>query len=341
MGAAGDDTYVVDDVGDLVIESASEGNDLVQSSISYTLTSNVENLTLTGTAAINATGNNLNNILTGNSGSNILNGGEGADSMTGAGGNDTYIVDNIGDVITEGSSGGTDAVQSSVTYTLASNVENITLTGTSAINATGNTLANILTGNEAANTLDGGTGADTMVGGNGDDIYVVDNVGDVVTENTNEGIDLVQSKITFTMGNNFENLTLTGTSAINGTGNTLDNVLIGNSAVNILTGGEGNDTLNGGAGADGLNGGLGNDLYIVDNVSDQVIEAANEGTDTINSSVTYTLASNVENLTLTGTGNINGIGNGLDNILIGTTGANTLTAMMAMTDWMVVPGMIR
>ncbi len=84
--------------------------------------------------------------------------------------------------------------------------------------------------------MDGGVGNDTMIGGTGNDTYYVDNTGDVVTENASEGTDTVNSSITYTLGNNVENLTLTGTSAISGTGNTLDNYLIGNSAVNTLTG---------------------------------------------------------------------------------------------------------
>jgi Ca2+-binding RTX toxin-like protein len=188
---------------------------------------------------------------------------------------------------------------------------------------TGNSGVNTLTGGAGNDSLNGGAGADTMVGGLGNDIYTVDNVGDVVTENANEGTDTVQSSISYTLGANVENLTLTGTTAINGTGNILDNVLTGNSGVNTLTGGAGNDSLNGGAGADTMVGGLGNDIYTVDNVGDVVTENASEGTDTVQSSITYTLGANVENLTLTGASAINGTGNILDNMLTGN-GANNL-----------------
>ncbi len=334
LGGAGDDTYVVDSTSDIVTEAANEGTDLVQSSVTYTLSSNVENLTLTGTTAINGTGNALNNVLTGNSavntltggaGNDTLNGGAGNDTMVGGTGDDTYYVDSTSDVVTENASEGTDTVNSSVTLTLGNNVENLVLTGTSAINGTGNTLNNTITGNSAANTLSGGTGADTLIGGAGNDTYVVDNAADVVTEILNEGIDLVQSGVTYTLAANVENLTLTGTSAINGTGNALDNVLTGNSAANTLTGGGGNDTLSGGTGADTLIGGAGNDTYVVDNTADVVTELAGEGTDLVQSSVTYTLAANAENLTLTGTSAINATGNALDNVLTGNSANNTLT----------------
>ena len=170
IGGTGNDTYVVDAAGDVVTELAGQGTDTVQSSISYTLGANVENLTLTGAAAINATGNTLDNVLTGNTGNNVLSGGAGNDTMIGGAGNDTmiggtgndtYVVDAAGDVVTELAGQGTDTVQSSVSYTLGANVENLTLTGAAAINATGNALDNVVTGNAGDNILNGGVGNDT------------------------------------------------------------------------------------------------------------------------------------------------------------------------------------
>ncbi|HYP69051.1 MAG TPA: calcium-binding protein, partial [Thiobacillaceae bacterium] len=271
-GGTGDDTYVVDASGEAVAERSGEGTDIVLSSATYTLASNVENLTLTGAAAINGVGNALNNVLTGNAAANLLDGGAGADKLIGGVGGDTYVVDNALDVITENANEGIDLIQTSVAITLADNVENLLLTGNKAVNGTGNSLDNVLTGNSAVNTLTGGTGndrldgkagADKMLGGAGDDTYVVDVATDVVTEYANEGIDTVETGITYTLGANLENLLLTGTAAINGTGNTVDNVLKGNGAVNSLSGAAGNDTLDGGAGADTLNGGAGNDTYIM------------------------------------------------------------------------------
>ncbi|MFK7143583.1 calcium-binding protein, partial [Acinetobacter baumannii] len=248
-------------------------------------------------------------------------------------GNDVYVVDSTTDTITENTNEGIDTVRSSVTYTLGNNLENLTLTGTTAINATGNALNNTLIGNSAVNTLtggagddylDGGAGNDKLLGGLGNDVYVVDSTTDTITENTNEGIDTVRSSVTYTLGNNLENLTLTGTTAINATGNALNNTLIGNSAVNTLTGGAGDDYLDGGAGNDKLLGGLGNDVYVVDSTTDTITENTNEGIDTVRSSVTYTLGNNLENLTLTGTTAINATGNALNNTLIGNNEVNIL-----------------
>ncbi|OBQ26186.1 MAG: Ig family protein, partial [Anabaena sp. MDT14b] len=155
------------------------------------------------------------------------------------------------------------------------------LTETTAINGTGNALNNSITGNAADNvltgglgndTLDGGAGADTMIGGLGNDSYYVDSTVDIITENLNEGTDRVFSIIDYTLGDNLENLTLTETTAINGTGNALNNSITGNAADNVLTGGLGNDTLDGGAGADTMIGGLGNDSYYVDSTVDIITE---------------------------------------------------------------------
>lgn len=333
IGGAGDDTYITDTTTDVITEAASAGTDTVQSAVTHTLGINLENLILTGSVAINGTGNTAANMITGNGANNILDGSSGVDTLVGGSGNDTYIVDNIADLVTEAASAGTDTVQSAVTYTLAVNVENLTLTGAAAINGTGNTLANVMIGNTGNNnlnggdgndTLNGGAGIDSLIGGVGDDTYIIDTTTDVITEAASAGTDLVQSAVTYTLGANLENLMLSGAAAINGTGNTLANLMTGNAANNSLSGGDGNDTLNGGAGNDTLIGGAGNDTYVIDSANDVITEAASAGTDTAQSDVTYTLGSNVENLILTGDSAISGIGNTLANVITGNAAKNTL-----------------
>ncbi|MBE9234421.1 calcium-binding protein [Cuspidothrix issatschenkoi LEGE 03284] len=285
IGGTGDDTYIVDSTTDTITENASAGTDTIQSSVTYTIAAlaNVENLTLTGTAAINGTGNTGNNVITGNSANNTLNGDAGTDTLNGGAGTDTliggtgddiYIVDSTTDTITENASAGTDTIQSSVIYTIAAlaNVENLTLTGTAAINGTGNTGNNVITGNSGNNTLDGGAGTDTLIGGLGNDIYIVDSTTDTITENAGQGTDTIQSSVTYTIATlaNVENLTLTGTAAINGTGNTGNNVITGNSGNNTLDGGAGNDILTGGLGKDTLTGGLGVDRFDYRTLADSV-----------------------------------------------------------------------
>lgn len=314
-GSGGNDTYVVDNVGDATIELASEGTDAVESSISWTLATEVEKLTLTGTASNAGTGNASANTLIGNAGSNRLDGGLGADSMTGGAGNDTYVVDNTGDMVTEAASGGTDMVESSVTWTLAAESENLTLTGTGNINGTGNSVINSLVGNVGANRLDGGAGADVLTGGAGDDTYVVDNVADTTIEVAAAGTDAVEASLSWTLASELEKLTLTGSAAINATGNVLANTLIGNAGIN---------RLDGAAGADAMTGGAGNDTYVVDDVGDTTIEASAGGTDAVESSISWSLSTEVEKLTLTGATDIAGTGNNLANTLIGNTGGNVL-----------------
>ncbi len=268
-------------------------------------------------------GDTLTNLFIGTDAKNVLNGGAtndalsglgGADTLNGGAGNDLYFVDHVGELVNETAGAGTDTVLASIDYTLTANVERLALLA-GAATATGNDLANVLTGNGANNTLNGGLGADTLIGGAGDDTYMVDDAGDLVIENIGEGADTVAAAITYTLVDNVERLSLIGTSAIKGTGNTLANTLIGNNA---------NNTLNGRGGADTLSGGAGNDVYVVDNTGDTVIEAISEGTDTVKSAKTYSLGDNIERLTLTGAAAISGTGNDLANLLTGNDGANTL-----------------
>lgn len=225
-GGAGDDTYIVDSTTDSVTESAGQGADVVISSVTLTLSGNVENLVLGGTAAINGTGNTLDNVITGNSANNVLNGGNGNDVLNGGAGNDT------------------------------------------------------LSGGAGNDWLDGGTGNDTLTGGAGDDIYVIDSLGDKITEGSNQGTDLIYASISYVLGANAENLTLTGTAAINATGNTLNNVIVGNVAANVIDCGSGNDVVNAGAGADTIYGGDGNDSMFGEDGDDTIYGGA--GIDNLN-----------------------------------------------------------
>lgn len=276
----GRDTYVVDNTGDAVTETTNAGWDTVQSQITYTLGANLESLTLTGTANINGTGNAVGNTINGNGGDNLLSGGAGTDTLNGGAGADTL-------------SGGAD--------------------DDSLYGGAGN---DTLDGGTGADYLQGDAGVDVMAGGAGDDYYVVDDSGDTVTENLNEGNDRVYSSATYALGANIEWLVLSGTDNINGTGNALNNLINGNSGNNTLDGGAGNDIINGWAGADTLMGGAGNDTYTVDNIGDVIIENLNAGEDFVSSTVSYTLSDNVENLSLSGQGNI-GTGNAQNNSING------------------------
>jgi Ca2+-binding RTX toxin-like protein len=314
-GGSGSDTYVVDSASDVIVETSSAGTDVVQSSVSWVLGNYLENLILTGSDHINATGNTAVNGITGNSGNNILDGGSGADTMTGGAGDDIYMVDSSSDVVTENANEGIDLVQSSATFVLSANVENLTLVGTSSANGTGNAANNVLIGNSVSNVLTGMAGDDVMVGGSGNDTYVVDSAGDSVVEAVGEGIDTVQSTVSWTLAAQLESLTLLGTANIDAYGNELANVITGNSGSNVIDGGAGNDSMAGGAG---------DDTYYVDATGDSISESAGQGFDTIVSSVTHTLGSNIELLLLAGNATITGSGNGLNNLLRGNAAGNTL-----------------
>ena len=323
-GGFGDDTHQVDSAADVVVEGVGEGSaDKVLASVSYALTAAMDveflaTVSAAATTAINLTGNALANTLTGNAGANILDGGVGADQMTGGAGDDVFIVDNAGDKAFESNVAGVDTVKSSITYSLAGQfIEKLILTGADAINGTGNSLANIITGNGAANLLNGGEGADTMAGGAGDDTFLVDNVGDKAIEANVAGIDTVKSSVSYSLGGQFvENLVLTGSGIIDGTGNSLANSLTGNSAANQLNGQEGADTMAGGGG---------NDIYFVDNAGDKILESNGAGTDTVRSSVSFSLAGQfIEKLALTGSSAVNGTGNSLANLLTGNSAGNVL-----------------
>ncbi|MDQ6434370.1 cadherin domain-containing protein [Mesorhizobium sp. LHD-90] len=322
-GGAGNDTYTLtadDPAEDTVVELSGEGTDTVETDQSYTLTAFVENLFLTGSASIDGTGNELSNTITGNTGSNVLDGGAAADTMRGGQGDDVYYVESIGDAVTESSNSGSDEVRTTLTsYLLVGNVERLTYTGVANFTGTGNSLANTITGGNGGDTLDGLGGADILIGIGGDDTYVVNNVGDQVVEAADEGFDTVRSSVTYTLGSDVDQLILTGSGGLGGTGNELNNSLIGNTGAN---------TLDGGLGLDILTGGSGNDTYIVTDVGDTIVEAAGAGTgtDTVRTSlVSYLLDTNVENLIFTGGANFAGTGNALANIITGGDGNDTLT----------------
>jgi Ca2+-binding RTX toxin-like protein len=313
VGGAGNDVYFVDNGSDGVIENANEGIDTVFSTVDLRLAANVENLVLQG-SALQGGGNSLNNVLQGTAGNNILDGDAGADVMVGGAGNDVYFVDNGSDGVIENANEGIDTVFTTVDLRLAANVENLVLQG-SALQGGGNSLNNALQGNAGNNILDGGAGADVMFGGAGNDVYFADNAGDLAIENANEGTDTVFSTAHFRLSANVENLVLQGTADLQAGGNSLNNTLQGNA---------GNNILDGDAGADLMFGGAGNDVYFVDNAGDLVFENANEGTDAVFSTVSYTLTANVETLVLQGGGNLSGTGNALANSIAGNSGDNVL-----------------
>ena len=362
--------------------SASNPYVTVSEGLNAKLAAMAKTLTLVGNA-VNASGNDGNNMLVGNDfnnnldggagddllkgggGADVLAGGTGKDTMLGGTGNDTFWVDNVGDVVKDdwSATGGIDTIELVGplirSYTLGGNIENAAVHGANGFLLTGNALANslsggggndrvdglygndTLSGGDGNDVLNGGNGNDTLHGGNGDDtlnggagndtldggsgsnrlageqgsdIYIVSSSTDRPIELANEGYDVVYASVNFVLGENFEDLILTG-SAANAIGNNAVNHIVGNGNANFI---------DGRGGADAMSGGAGDDIYVVDNVGDIIGERGGEGIDRVRSSVSYTLGANVENLYLTGTGATSGTGNDSANYMTGNDSANTL-----------------
>ena len=318
VGGTGNDKYYVETSDDRVIEYENEGDDTIIASSSYELPDNVENLYLYADAgAINGRGNDLNNKIVGNDYDNIIDGKGGTNKLYGGKGDDTYIINasNANDTIYEYSDGGVDTVKSSVTYRITNKyVENLILTGNDNIDGRGNNQANYIEGNSASNVLRGAGGNDTLYGGGGvdslyggadDDTYIVDNNTTLVKELADEGIDTVLASVDYTLTNHVENLTLTGTENLSGTGNTMDNIIIGNSGDNIIEGKKGNDTLQGGEGSDTyvFNRGDGEDTIIESGSTYKFTDAISFGTGINVEDVKFTKSGNDLIVSIIGTDN--------------------------------------
>jgi Ca2+-binding RTX toxin-like protein len=319
VGGRGNDTYVVEP-GDSIVELAGQGWDLVMASGSLTLGDALEGLTLTGSDALNGVGNALGNRLTGNAGANVLDGKAGADTMIGGLGDDIFVVDNVSDSCVDSAGGGTDLIRCAASHhRMGSYIESLVLTGTSGQSVVGNALGNRITSGSGSDTLDGGGGLDTLVGGAGDDLFIVGGGAAVALEAAGGGTDEVWVMgASYVLGANIENIRV-GPNAPTGAS------ITGNALANHLTGSSDLDTLNGAAGADTMDGGGNDDLYVVDHSGDVVIEGASGGYDTVQASVSLSLAAQVEAGQLTGAASVSLAGNALSNRLEGNSGANTLS----------------
>jgi Ca2+-binding RTX toxin-like protein len=314
-GGGGNDFYVLVGAGDVVVEEAGGGSDWVTTSLaSYVLADNVETLEGTASAAQALTGNAEANRIIGSNYNDVLDGGAGDDTLEGGFGDDVYIVDSLGDVVTD-FFGDNDEVRTGLsTYTLAANIERLTGTSAAGQTLTGNALGNVITGGSGNDMLDGAAGSDTLSGGFGNDIYVVD-AGDSVTEVADQGLDEVRTNLSsYSLAANVENLT-------------------GGAADQTLTGNGFNNVIDGGAGADAMAGGGGHDVYIVDNLGDTVTELDGAGTDEVRTSLgsktapdyaLYVLPNYVENLTGTSAGAQGVRGNSLDNVIVMAGGADLI-----------------
>ncbi|BBB91986.1 MAG TPA: calcium-binding protein [Methylomusa anaerophila] len=242
-----------------------------------------------------------NDTLTGGAGNDYLVSGEGDDTMYGGSGDDTYVVDNTGDIVTEDSNEGTDTVQSSITYMLGANVENLTLVGTDAINGSGNELDNVITGNTANNTFSGGAGNDSISGEAGNDTFY----GGYGSDSLYGG---------------------DGNDYLYGDDN--NDYLDGGIGNDYLIGGKGSDTMYGGTGNDTLTGGTGNDFLCNGTGVDIDVFQGTFGNDIIGADATNNL-DRIDFSSFTSSSALVGIGGTDSDDLIITIGTNTVT----IADW--------
>ncbi|QBE62345.1 calcium-binding protein [Pseudoduganella lutea] len=349
VGRNGDDLYDVSAKGVTIREKAGEGNDSVLTAlVSYTLAANVENLYYQGTDGATLVGNASANQIVGGIGNDKLDGGNGNDTLWGINGNDTLLGGSgddrlimvAGSAMVQGGAGEDSLLVSEAfgNYTrVRTGATSVRLTSTVtgavieaqdvefiSFNKVVYSLADVLPGtpspwNDKVNSSAHNT---TLEAGTGDDLYVVRHDDVAIIETAKGGKDIVEADRTYTLGNNIENLILTGTGNTNGYGNALDNVLTGNAGANLLDGRAGKDAMAGGAG---------DDAYVVDDKGDVVVEnVADKGVDTVYTSLSsYTLGAGVEQVIASGPdgfkGNFTGIGNALDNFLQGADGNDKLS----------------
>jgi Ca2+-binding RTX toxin-like protein len=264
IGLGGNDIYYTDYATTQVVEAIGGGNDQLYSSVSYVLGagSEVELLSTNShaaTTAINLTGNAFNQTLLGNEGVNLLHGGGGVDVLIGYGGNDIYYTDVAATQPVEAMGGGFDQLYSSVSYVLGSGEIELLSTnntaGTGAINLTGNNFGQMLLGNDGVNLLHGGGGVDVLVGYGGNDIYYTDVAATQVVEGVGGGNDQLYTSVSYVLGAGAEVELLSAndsaaTAAINLTGSSSGQLVLGNAGANVLDGKGGADTLVGYGGAD-------------------------------------------------------------------------------------------
>ncbi|HEX3943017.1 MAG TPA: calcium-binding protein [Rhizomicrobium sp.] len=306
IGGGGNDVFAVYNSKDVVNELPGT-QAIVYSTVSYTVPANVVELVLQGTSSLVAVGNGATNVIYANNAGDTLMDGGGASTLIGGSGNDKFYVTNPNDHIIEQPNGGVDTIISSVKFSIPTNVETLQLTGSATLTATGNSVAN--------NLYSSLTGVDTLIGGGGNDVFLVYNSNDVVNEVAGTKA-IVYSTVSYTVPANIAELVLQGSSSLIGVGNGGTDVIYANNA---------GDTLMDGGGASTLIGGSGNDAFYVTNPNDHITEQPNGGVDTVISSVSFSIPTNVETLQLTGNAMLTATGNSAANNLYSSlTGVDTL-----------------
>jgi Ca2+-binding RTX toxin-like protein len=331
------DETLTGDTGNLVFDSAT-GRALLGGGGHDTISAWGDHDTVTagsGGTTIYVAGSNAS--VNGGAATDILE-ASGADStLVGGLGNETFQVDNATTVVQAQYGAASNTMYSSVSYTLPENVDVLTLTGSADLVAYGNNdETNVITANSGndtlyagswEDTLISGTGVDMLVGGTGDDVFIINNSNDQISFSSWHGNDTVYSSVSYTLTASVAYLTLTGSADLTATDDSGYVTLTGNAGNDTLIGGSGADTLVAGTGIDTLVTGTGNNTLVINNVHDVIEVSAGAGSDTVESSVSYTLQRSLDTLELTGSANVVGEGNDdQQNLIVGNNGNDTLIA---------------
>jgi Ca2+-binding RTX toxin-like protein len=335
-GLGGNDTYYVDTAGDVVVELAGKGRDVVYARANYTLEAGAEievlsTGSLSSTVALNLVGNGFSQEIYGNAGANLIQGGGGGDLLIGLGGDDRYLVEGQTDRVFENAGGGRDVVYARSNYVLAAGVSievlsAIDQSATTALQLAGNAFGQEVYGNAGNNILEGGGGGDILVGFGGDDRYIVGDNTDRVFESAGGGRDVIYTRGDYVLGAGvsveiLSTVSQSATTAMKLVGSSLNQEIYGNAGVNHIEGGGGTDYLVGLGGSD---------VYVVVGSGDHVLEAAGGGSrDVVYAKASYGLEANQEVEVLSTVQQsaataINLTGNNLVNEVYGNAGANTL-----------------
>ncbi|MDQ8728499.1 family 16 glycosylhydrolase [Bradyrhizobium sp. LHD-71] len=326
-------------------------------------------LLASGAAANAIAGTSSADTLDGTSGNDLLGGAGGADTMTGGTGDDTYLVTETNAKVVEKYAGGVDTVSSSATYKLSDYVENLTLTGTAAIDGTGNAQANIITGNAAANVLTGGLGNDILTGGTGADTFAFNSGhgSDIITDfspGSAADHDIVQltgfaftsfgdiqaamrqvdNDVYLALTNNdtlvFRNTTVSAFTSEDfqlpsapPKGGAITSWVDGTAGDHVVYGTAANDRITSVNRDDTLVGWMGDDTYVTGSPNKVITENAGGGIDSVEAWASYALPANVENLTLM-MGGLSGTGNALANRMVGSSDNDVLNGGGG-DDWLV------
>jgi Ca2+-binding RTX toxin-like protein len=300
IGGGGNDTFVVSNTASVVQETANSGIATVKTSVSYSLPDNVQNLIGTGNAAVILRGGAQDGTtITANDANDTLIAGTGVSTLIGGAGSDTFVVNNVNDIV-QAQAGGINTVQTSVNYTAGLHVQNLVGTGAADLILTGNGAGDTVQANAGNDTLIAAAGADSFIGGSGNDTYQLGDGNESVLLGAGNSIvtggranavinGLASGVANITLGDGQVQIDLSQNNQANAIslGNGADSVSSGNGnntisvgdGTDLITTGDGNNLVNAGNGNDAITVGNGNNRIAIGSGTNQV--TVGTGTDVV------------------------------------------------------------